>query len=143
MLGLALLVSGIMLVVSAWHMYWAAGGQYGLQSAAPKIEGRDNEVIPKFVIFIVALLFFALALLPWGLRHAPAWISGKEHYAGFMIALLFVIRAVGDFRYVGFFKRVYNSEFAAMDTRYFSPLILFLGIAYAVLSVHALNSHQI
>jgi hypothetical protein len=41
-------------------------------------------------------------------------------------------RAVGDFRYVGFFKRVRDSRFATLDTRVYSPLcfVLAAGVAF-------------
>ena len=35
---------------------------------------------------------------------------------------------------VGFFKKIYNSNFATLDTRVFSPLCLLLGISYGFLA---------
>ena len=46
-----------------------------------------------------------------------------------VVAAAFLLRAIGDFRLVGFFKRVRNTRFAAWDTRLFSPLSLGIGIA--------------
>lgn len=59
-------------------------------------------------------------------------LAGFIHYIGY--AFGFIVRAIGDFKYVGFFKKIYNSSFASLDTRYFSPLILVLGISYALLA---------
>jgi catechol 2,3-dioxygenase-like lactoylglutathione lyase family enzyme len=42
---------------------------------------------------------------------------------------VFLLRAVGDFRLVGFFKRVRGTPFARWDTRLFSPLCVALGLA--------------
>ena len=44
------------------------------------------------------------------------------------VGVVLLARAVGDFRYVGFFKRVRGSRFATLDSRYFSPLCLLLGL---------------
>ena len=44
------------------------------------------------------------------------------------LALILVARAVGDFRLVGFFKRVRGSRFAKLDSLIYSPFCLALGI---------------
>ncbi len=44
------------------------------------------------------------------------------------LAAIFVLRAVGDFHYVGFFKRVRGSVFARRDTWVFSPLCVVLAV---------------
>lgn len=48
-----------------------------------------------------------------------------------VLALMFAVRAVGDFRYVGFFKRIRGSRFARMDTLYYSPLCAALALSIA------------
>jgi len=47
----------------------------------------------------------------------------------FVISLLFLMRAIGDFRLVGFFKPASDSSFAYWDSRLFSPLCLFIALA--------------
>jgi len=47
------------------------------------------------------------------------------------LALIFAFRALGDFRYVGFFKRVRGNLFAQRDTWFYSPLCLLLAILIA------------
>ena len=44
-----------------------------------------------------------------------------------VLAVVLLLRAIGDFRYVGFFKRVRGTPFAELDTRFFSPLCLALS----------------
>jgi hypothetical protein len=44
------------------------------------------------------------------------------------IALVFFLRAVGEFRLVGFFKRASDSQFAYWDTWLFSPLCLAIAV---------------
>jgi Protein of unknown function (DUF3995) len=53
------------------------------------------------------------------------------------LALVLVLRAVGDFRYVGFFKSVRASRFATMDTWCYSPGCLALSIGVAYVAMHS------
>jgi len=43
------------------------------------------------------------------------------------LALVLLLRAIGDFRLVGFFKRIRGSRFARLDTVLYSPLCLALS----------------
>lgn len=131
----AVLVAVIMLLVSLFHFYWAFGGEYGLQSAGPVMEEGAEFKPPAAVIFVVACLLAGLAVL--SLQLVWPWQPVKEYiaYVGYLISFVFIVRSIGDFKYVGFFKKVYNSDFANLDTKYFSPLILVLGLSYGVLSL--------
>jgi hypothetical protein len=44
------------------------------------------------------------------------------------------VRAIGDFNYVGFFKRRRGTRFAHLDTRLYSPLALGLGLGTAIVA---------
>jgi len=123
-----------MLLISLLHFYWAFGGSYGFRSAGPTIENGDNFIPSSILIFVVACLLLGLAAL--SVQLVWPWQPFKEYiyYAGYFISLVFIIRGIGDFKYVGLFKKIYNSNFAKLDTKYFSPLIILLGIAYGVLS---------
>ena len=59
---------------------------------------------------------FSLPLPPW-LTSLGMWMLGA----------VFLLRAVGDFRYVGFFKRHTDTRFARLDTLFYSPLCLLLS----------------
>jgi hypothetical protein len=52
-----------------------------------------------------------------------------------VLAAVFAARAVGDFRYVGFFKRVRDSRFARRDSRLFSPLCAAIALAAAMVGL--------
>ena len=123
-----------MLIASVLHFYWAFGGQYGLRSAGPDLENGKDFVPSSWLIFVVASLLFGLAVLSIQLLSPMEPLKGYVHYLGYCVSIVLIIRAIGDFKYVGLFKKVYNSNFATLDTKYFSPLILFLGISYGLLS---------
>lgn len=122
-----------MAVVSLLHFYWAFGGTFGLRSAGPTLEGKDSFIPGRPLIFIVACLILSLSFLSIQLVWPSNYVDSFVSYLGYLVAAIFIIRGIGDFRYVGLFKKIYNSDFASLDTKYFSPLILFLGLAYALL----------
>ena len=44
-----------------------------------------------------------------------------------IIAGVFLVRAIGDFRYVGFFKKIKGTIFANLDTKFYTPLCILLS----------------
>jgi len=48
---------------------------------------------------------------------------------------VFIVRAAGDRKHVGFLKRVRDTEFARRDSRIYSPLCLLLGLGAAAIVV--------
>ncbi|MGN7980342.1 DUF3995 domain-containing protein [Burkholderia sp. 22313] len=115
------------------HVYWAFGGQRGKRAAIPEHDG-----VPLLRPTALGTLGVAVALLAgacavasragwWWPNRYPAAIA----FAIVALALIFAVRAVGDFRYVGFFKRIRGSRFARMDTLCYSPLCAMLAFAIA------------
>lgn len=134
MIVVSIVVASILSLVAAIHYYWAFGGLYGIHSAAPKLEGKSEFRPPKLLTFIVACLITGLAALAILLEVPDYPFKEIVPYVGYLVSLVFIVRAIGDFKYLGFFKKVYNSSFAKKDTVYFSPLCFILGLAFAVLS---------
>ncbi len=58
-----------------------------------------------------------------------------NQYGLYVIGSIFLLRAIGDFKYVGFFKSIKNTEFGRMDTQFYSPLCLYLGITSLLIKV--------
>lgn len=123
-------VSGIFLALSLLHLYWAAGGRAGWSAAIPEVNGRPAftpsagaTLVVAGALAICALLAAALS----GLVSVPV-SADVLRWLGRVLAIVLVFRALGDFRLVGFFKRVRGSRFARMDTLFYSPLVLLLGI---------------
>lgn len=80
------------------------------------------------VVVGVALGLAALACAVragWLLSGLPGWLS-QLGVAG--VALAFGLRAIGDFRYVGFAKRVREGVFARRDTWLYSPLCVLISL---------------
>lgn len=131
---LAGLVAFIMCLIALLHYYWAFGGTYGIHAAIPVKDGAPAFTPGKVLTFMVACLVAGLAVLAIQLVHPWPFAEAYAPYIGYFVSIVFIVRAIGDFKHVGLFKKVYNSPFSTLDTRYFSPLCLFLGVAFAVLS---------
>lgn len=126
----AVAVAVVLAVLSVLHVYWGVRGEFGRSAAIPEVDGRPLFVPTRAACFAVAaLLAVAVGLLLIGGRYlphlGPRWLGTVGPLA---VGVVLVARAVGDFKYVGFFKRVHGSRFAVLDSRYFSPLCLALGL---------------
>ena len=66
---------------------------------------------------------------------APAFGPKRVRRAGlWVVAATLALRSIGDFKYVGFFKRQGDTRFAHLDTRMYSPLALCLGLGTAIVA---------
>jgi len=123
---LASITAGVFAVLALLHFYWALGGAGGTGSSAaiPEVNGVPAFKPTKAGTAAVGLVLLATAAIV--LLDVRLLIAGA--------AAVLVLRAIGDFRLVGFFKRPNPSRFARMDTRYYSPLCLALGAALAAIA---------
>jgi glucan phosphoethanolaminetransferase (alkaline phosphatase superfamily) len=131
----------IFIVISAFHFYWAMGGKVGFDVVLPSnTEGVKSLNPSKFITFIVACVFLGIAIFYLIKAHLiPIKLNGLIDVFGlYPLVLVLIIRAIGDFKYVGFFKTVKNTPFARYDTRYYAPLCLFLGLSTLVIQYHGL-----
>ena len=113
------------------HFYWLFGGKWGLEKVIPTKDNQTGTLsIPKFATLIVALvlLLFGLIYLVKSRLinvHIP---NLATKYGYWIIPSIFILRAIGDFKYVGFFKKIKDTEFAKADSKWFVPLCLTIGI---------------
>ncbi|WP_186755825.1 DUF3995 domain-containing protein [Echinicola salinicaeni] len=127
------LLSFILFVLGIIHFNWVFGGKFGFVESLPTNEKGERVLNPKKIDSAVV----GLGLTAFGLFYLvksgmieieyswPEWIM---NYAGWIIPLIFLLRAVGEFKYVGFFKSIRETDFGKMDSKFFSPLCLILGI---------------
>lgn len=126
----SIILCAIFIILSGFHFYWLFGGTWGLDSVIPsKTNEATTLAIPKLATLIVALglaflAFFYLSISTLINYQFPDWIS---IYGGWFIASIFIIRAIGEFKYVGLFKKIKDTKFAKADTKIFVPLCLFIG----------------
>jgi hypothetical protein len=124
--------------LSALHFYWALGGRWAIDSVLP--EKQDGKIL--FTPGALASAVVATGLLIFGVITATHY-SFLNQYANntiidsstWFIAIIFLLRAIGDFKFVGFFKKVKNTRFANNDTRWFAPLCVLLSLFSFLLAV--------
>lgn len=119
----------IFILISLLHIYWALGGSWGLEGVVPQLKDGTTVFEPPLIAtIIVAGGLFGFALIHAGALGMVSFIS--TYYlliALVIIATIFTLRAIGDFKYVGLFKKQRAGAFAQNDTRYYIPLCLFIS----------------
>lgn len=121
----------IFLLLSILHFYWAFGGKLWFEDVLPTNSGGLKKINPGMaagLIIAFGLLFMALITIG-NLGSFDKFIQGKYfRYGTFVIAIIFFLRTIGDFKFFGFFKKVTRTRFAINDTKIFSPLCLFIAL---------------
>lgn len=131
--ALLLFNSLIFLLLGFFHVYWALGGQWAISAVIPtNTNGRKLFNPGSLVTFIVALglLLFMMADLTYSGVIVFDLSQDIIRHGILGIGIIFFLRAVGDFNNVGFTKRRKQSVFARMDTRFYSPLCLFIAMSH-------------
>ena len=133
----SILAAVLLTAIAGIHIYWALGGEAGKAGAIPSRDGipvirpraGQTALVGLALLVMAGVALLGSRVLPSPLPH---WMARSGCVA---VALVFLARAIGDFRYVGFFKRVRGSLFAARDTIYYSPLCLLLCALFALSAV--------
>ena len=142
-MALSTLVAWLLIAVFAGlaliHIYWLFGGRVGQLAAIPEIDGKlafQPTTVTTLVVAIglalcVLLIAATAGILTLPLSHTVlAWLTRA-------LAVVLLVRAIGDFRLVGFCKRIRHSRFAHLDTVVYSPLCLALAIGSAIVGFAA------
>ena len=134
---LILIAVGLLWLISLLHIYWAFGGRWGSAVAIPVKEGEQKPAFTprKWGTLIVAILILlASVIIVVQAGYLQEFQTNNLSKIGSIVcAFVFIFRAIGDFKYVGFFKNIKHSQFARYDTWFYSPLCLFLGFVYIIL----------
>lgn len=126
--GLSLCGAVLAVLLAGLHAYWGVGGRWAADAAVPQRADASPAFKPgPWACFAVSAACAVLAaLLVWpSVAVAPQpvrvllWIAQA----------VFVVRAVGDGRQVGFSKADHGTEFAQADDALYSPLVV--GLAFA------------
>ena len=117
-----MILAAILAALAAIHVYWAVGGKRGTAQVFPRLEGKPAfRPGPAATLAVAGLLFFGSAI------SAGLVLQNYRRNLMLAMALVFAIRAIGEFRYCGFFKKVTDSEFAYWDTRLYTPLCVLMS----------------
>nr|WP_196426691.1 DUF3995 domain-containing protein [Lysinibacillus cavernae] len=127
----------LLCIISIIHVYWAFGGRWGTGAVLPVKEGGQQAVfVPRkwgtLCVAVLVLLASIIILIQEGfMDHFQP--SSFSKVGSIVCAVVFFVRAIGDFKYVGFFKSIKHSQFAKNDSTLYSPLCLFLSFVYLML----------
>lgn len=128
---LSILLGIIFIGLGIIHFNWVIGGKFGFSESLPTKENGERVLNPKkmdsAIVGIGLTAFGIFYFLKSGLveLNPPEWIM---KYGSWIIPSIFLLRAIGEFKYVGFFKNVKKTDFAKWDTKLFSPLCLAIAI---------------
>ena len=136
---LVIVASSLVLAISLVHFYWALGGRKWADRVFPQFAGTDKPVFTagNWATILVAFIFLSFSgvifLKTFGgfFRISNHWID----ICAWVIGALFLLRAIGDFKYVGFTKSIRSTNFAAYDTKFFTPLSLTIGLMIVVIAL--------
>lgn len=128
---LAVSLGTIFLALAVCHLYWLFGGKIWLDRVMPTKEHDAGVFETPLIATLLSGLFllaFAVAyFLKSGLIEWDYSFTFLDKIYWF-IPVLFTLRAIGDFRYLGLFKKIKNTKFGQADTKVFTPLCLGVGI---------------
>jgi len=138
---IAVLLITSFLFLSGLHIYWACGGQWGSGAVIPTKDDNVKAMMPGVVpTLIVAIGLFGfgfvvfLNMVEFDFK-ISFWLYLVSKYGLWVIASIFILRAIGEFNYVGFFKKHKKTKFGQNDTKYYSPFCLIIGILALILEL--------
>jgi hypothetical protein len=132
-LVVAVVAAIVLLVLGAIHVRWAFRGNVEQSSGLPT--RHDGSLLFRpgkgSTLAVAAALALAAYIVLGGAAVAPPIIgtTAVYHIGTLGVGTVFALRVVGEFRYVGLFKRVRSTAFARLDTRLFTPLCAAIAAA--------------
>ena len=121
------------------HIYWALGGKLDIRKMIPVVNDEPVFTPGVFGTFVVAGMLTCFAIVALALGFYDTVSVNHQPYlkiTGFTIGAVLVLRAIGEFKYIGFFKRVRGSKFATYDNWLYSPFCMFTGSAFIFLAAN-------
>lgn len=127
----AIALAGILTALAAVHLAWALGAKSpGTATVPTRGDGQLVFRPGRAATFAVAALLLFAAVILLGDVGILAPIGPRILYrvGVWWIGAVFLLRAIGDFRYVGIFKRERATRFAQLDSRIYTPLCVALAV---------------
>ena len=121
-----------LMFIAGIHFYWASGGKQWADRVLPQF-GEKKVLQPNaFMTIFVATVFLTFTLI---VANQLLRVIDTANYGNILtlaIGFIFIARAIGDFKFVGFGKKVTNTTFAYYDTKIFTPYSLSIGLAVVI-----------
>ncbi|MFM9946257.1 MAG: DUF3995 domain-containing protein [Bacteroidia bacterium] len=125
--------TSVLIALTALYFFWLIGGKTGLKYAFPHYS-KNKKKTYRPGRFTLLLFTAALAIMTWFcLAQTGSFntlLSDETIKWGNRIScIIFVARAIGNFRYFGFTKTFNEGQFAQLDTYLYSPLCILLALS--------------
>jgi di/tricarboxylate transporter len=133
---LASTVCAVFAALALWHFRMAMTIGSDESAAVPSLRGKPLFTPSRastIAVGVVLLLFALLVLATAGIVR-PRLPQPVLTWLSYGLAMGLALRAIGEFKYVGFFKSVRGTHFARMDTLVYSPLCALLSAGVATVA---------
>ncbi len=137
--------TAIFILLSIVHFYWAFGGKLWYDDVLPTTSNGMQKLNPSTTAgLVIAFGLLLLALITAGNQGLFDRFIKRMYfrYGTLIIAIIFILRAIGDFKFIGFFKTVKWTRFGLNDTQFFSPLCLFISLLSVFIFIFNKNIPQ-
>ena len=130
--GVAISLGAVFALLSAFHII-GAFGVWDLPILPVMPDRPPDMPLPQapssaYLFVAVALALAALVVLACAdLLLTSVWPK-LSTVACFLLGVIFILRAIGEFQMLGFFKSIRGTDFAFWDTWLYTPLCLTLGV---------------
>ena len=120
MIILAMVTVAGFFILSGLHFYWVFGGKRGFDKSIPTVGDKPTLNPGRVITTIVALGLLGFGVITYLLGFTD--IKSMKYgnlivVAGWCVSAIFLIRAVGDFKTVGFFKKIRRTDFSRYEDR--------------------------
>jgi hypothetical protein len=136
----------IFILLSILHFYWTLGGKLWYDDVLPMTSNGLHILNPSTTAsLIIAFGLLFLSLITLGNQGLFDRYVKRIYfsYGALITAIIFLLRSIGDFRFIGFFKIVKWTRFGINDTQIFSPLCLFVSLLSVLIFIFSKISHNV
>lgn len=136
MITLAVTLSSVLFLIAALHLYWAIRGVGAGAGVPSRPDGTPAMRPGRLAALAVAAALSLAGLIILGRAGAleTGMPSAVLRVGAWSVAATFATRTIGEFRYVGLFRRVRGTPFARWDGWVFTPLCFILAVAAATIA---------
>ncbi|MDO6499242.1 DUF3995 domain-containing protein [Photobacterium sanguinicancri] len=136
---IGIIMMSILILIATIHYYWAFGGTKLVHYAIPTIHEKPAFKPGFIATIIVAIGLSGLALFVYIMLHDSfdliSYQQNSFSRGAWIFSAIFLMRAIGEFKLVGFFKKETESKFAQWDSMLYTPLCLFFSIGFIALGL--------
>lgn len=128
---IALVLATIFLLLSLLHLTWAMGSKWGWENSIPSDEKGNKVLSPSkkdCIVVGIGLMIFSGLYVSNYLNTTLLISETVERIALWVVPTIFLLRTIGDFKYVGLFKKVKDTPFGKTDSSLIIPLCLLIAV---------------